>query len=236
LRLTTSWDDGHPLDLRVAELLAKHGFKGTFYVPQRNSEGRPVLDQSELRSLDASFEIGAHTVDHVRLDTLPSTDANRQITESKEQLEQALGHLVAGFCYPGGAHNSKLRNQVKSAGFRYARTVCNFSVRVPTDRFQVPTTIQLFPHQRWTYCKNFARGGSWQSRASVFALSLRHHSLERQLETLLRHASAHSIFHMWGHSWELEANGLWSVLDAFLRTAAQVVSAPQRVDNRTLYS
>ena len=31
--ITTSWDDGHPLDLRVAELLAKYGLQGTFYVP-----------------------------------------------------------------------------------------------------------------------------------------------------------------------------------------------------------
>jgi hypothetical protein len=28
--ITTSWDDGHPLDLRVAELLAKYGLKDTF--------------------------------------------------------------------------------------------------------------------------------------------------------------------------------------------------------------
>jgi hypothetical protein len=31
--ITTSWDDGHPSDLRVAELLIKHGLRGTFYVP-----------------------------------------------------------------------------------------------------------------------------------------------------------------------------------------------------------
>ena len=31
--ITTSWDDGHPLDLRVAELLSEYHLQGTFYVP-----------------------------------------------------------------------------------------------------------------------------------------------------------------------------------------------------------
>lgn len=31
LIITTSWDDGHPLDLKIAELLDKYGINGTFY-------------------------------------------------------------------------------------------------------------------------------------------------------------------------------------------------------------
>jgi len=30
--VTTSWDDGHELDLRLASELAAHGMAGTFYV------------------------------------------------------------------------------------------------------------------------------------------------------------------------------------------------------------
>ena len=51
LVVTTSWDDGYPADLRVAELLAKHGVAGTFYVPNRNLEGRPVLSEQEIRRI-----------------------------------------------------------------------------------------------------------------------------------------------------------------------------------------
>jgi hypothetical protein len=28
--MTTSWDDGHPLDLQIAQLLSKSGLAGTF--------------------------------------------------------------------------------------------------------------------------------------------------------------------------------------------------------------
>ena len=40
--VTTSWDDGHSTDLRVAELLAAHGLKGTFYVAF-NHPNRPEI-------------------------------------------------------------------------------------------------------------------------------------------------------------------------------------------------
>src|SRR2546430_1752338 len=32
--VTTSWDDGHKLDMRLATLLKKHGIKGTFDITQ----------------------------------------------------------------------------------------------------------------------------------------------------------------------------------------------------------
>lgn len=56
LLFTTSWDDGHPLDLRLAELLVTYGFRGTFYVPCRNWQGEPVLSGRELRDLGRGFE------------------------------------------------------------------------------------------------------------------------------------------------------------------------------------
>ena len=67
LLVTTSWDDGHPSDLRVADLLEKHGLSGTFYVPSTNSEGRPVMRSIEIAELGRRFEIGGHTQDHVSL-------------------------------------------------------------------------------------------------------------------------------------------------------------------------
>ena len=102
LAFTTSWDDGHPLDLRVAELLARYGCAGTFYVPRRNVEGRSVMTTHELRTLDAGFEIGGHTIDHVRLDRLQPIERRRQIVDGKRLLEDELGHAVEGFSYPWG--------------------------------------------------------------------------------------------------------------------------------------
>src|SRR4051812_38022378 len=94
---TTSWDDGHPLDLRVAELLTRHGFQGTFYVPLSNREGLPVMSAGDLKNLNQSFEIAGHTLDHSYLDRVSLTEAERQIKEGKEQLQTVLGNQIDGF-------------------------------------------------------------------------------------------------------------------------------------------
>ena len=39
------------------------------------------------------------------------------------------------------------------------------------------------------------------------------------------------VFHLWGHSWELEEHGLWGVLDRLLRLAGRLVAREHRVAN-----
>jgi peptidoglycan/xylan/chitin deacetylase (PgdA/CDA1 family) len=79
--ITTSWDDGHPLDLRLAELLHKYGLPATFYIPLENQ--LPVLTQSQVRELSGKFEVGAHTVHHCDLLTMPDHVTRMEITDCK---------------------------------------------------------------------------------------------------------------------------------------------------------
>jgi peptidoglycan-N-acetylglucosamine deacetylase len=79
--ITTSWDDGHPLDLRLADLLRKYGLPATFYIPLAND--LPVLTRPQVRELSADFEVGAHTVYHSDLLTIPEGAARREITDCK---------------------------------------------------------------------------------------------------------------------------------------------------------
>ena len=61
--VTTSWDDGHKLDLKLAKLLKKYGIGGTFYISPKNREFREedLLLDEEIIKLDRDFEIwGSH--------------------------------------------------------------------------------------------------------------------------------------------------------------------------------
>jgi len=84
---TTSWDDGHPLDAQMAELLSRHGFQSTFYTPLSNREGLAVMSPGEMRRLGQGFEIGSHTVDHCCLKTVDAAEARRQIVEGKNDRQ-----------------------------------------------------------------------------------------------------------------------------------------------------
>ncbi len=240
---TTSWDDGHPLDVRVAELLAAHGMRGTFYVPLRNSEGRSVLSKLELRELAQGFEIGGHTYDHVRLGALPAARVAEQLASAKRALEDRIGREVIGFCYPGGRHDARIRASVVEAGYRYARTVENLRFEPGDDPLQLPTTLQLYPHTATTYVTNFVRGGHW-SRRTALAIALEHRDLAGTLRALFDRARAvGEMFHLWGHSWELEQCGLWGELEAFLgyvaehhprcATNAELIASASAVSNRS---
>ena len=232
---TTSWDDGHPLDLRLAELLAEHGFRGTFYVPIRNEKGRAVLAPHDLRELAAWFEIGSHTLDHCYLDSVNRDEARRQVIEGKRRLEDAVNCTVEGFCYPGGKHNAYIRSIVRDAGFAHARTIENFRFTLGEDPFRIPTTLQFYPHSPGVYLRNFVKRGHWWQRFPVFAAALGARNLFAQLAAALDGVCRRAgVFHLWGHSWEVEQLGAWGVLEDFLRYAAGLVPPECRVDNSTL--
>ncbi len=48
--ITTSWDDGHPLDLKLAELLQRYAIPATFYIPIDNIE-RQGMNTQEIREI-----------------------------------------------------------------------------------------------------------------------------------------------------------------------------------------
>ena len=217
----TSWDDGHPLDERLGDLLDRFGLKATFFVPIRNREGRPVLSTDTLRRLDGRFEIGSHTLDHTPLTGLHRTECARQIVEGKAALEQQVGHVVPGFSYPRGKWNAPVRDSVLKAGCNYARTIENFRLDPGSDRFSVPTTRQIFPHGRHVLLWNYFRYGNHISRFKALTTALQSKNwmgfLVRLIDTDLDESS---VLHVWGHSWEIEERGLWTELEAFFSIVA----------------
>jgi peptidoglycan/xylan/chitin deacetylase (PgdA/CDA1 family) len=248
---TTSWDDGHPLDMRVAELLNKHGLPGTFYVPGRvapggccNPEGFEVLPKTELRQLGTQFEIGSHTLDHKSLHSLPAAEARHQIEAGKRWLEDQLGRGVAGFCYPNGHHDAAVRKLVRDCGFSYGRTTEDLSDDVGMDPFQMPVSLHFHPRGRIDVARGFVREERrrlgemrWLRRLPVFLAAIAKDDFEARVRCLVdRVCERGGVFHVWGHSWEIDRFGGWTLLDDVLRYAAERVPLAARVTNEALAS
>jgi peptidoglycan/xylan/chitin deacetylase (PgdA/CDA1 family) len=216
--VTTSWDDGDPADLKVADLLASRGLPGTFYVPMTGYRGRPTLGLAGLKSLAShGFEIGAHGVSHRTLSLLQPEEIEREVRISKEVLEEMLGTSVGMFCYPRGIYNAHVLRSLVAAGYRGARTTRMLSTELNFDPFEMPTSLQVYPHSKWTYVRNsakarkvrrvfsyltrFSSAGDWVSLGKAFFDSV---------------ASQGGIWHLYGHSWEIEERGLWDGLRELL--------------------
>ncbi len=233
--LSLSVDDGHPLDMRMADLLTKHGVQASFHVPVRNSEGQPVLSQSALRELSQAFEIGSHTLEHRFLAHLELHEALRQITNGKRALQDILGRPVHGFCYPGGKYRAVHCGMVQAAGFRYARTTQNLRLDVGHQPIEVPTTLQFYPHSRTVLIRNFLSQSHWQARWPALQLLLQEaHWLDR-LRRLFAWTVRHGgVFHLWCHSIDIDRLGLWQALDRFLAEAVEWIPASRRLNNLQL--
>lgn len=221
LKVTTSWDDGDILDERVAGILDRNGLKGTFYIPHDYWGTR--LSDDAIQALAQKFEIGAHTLTHADLSRLPLDEAEKEITGSKEWLEGLIGKPVGMFCYPRGRYNERIRDIVKSAGYRGARTTKQFSLMVG-DPFEMDTTVHVYPlpYRRGVGLRRLfgpirERFPGYRSLGvSVFDMRSFESAAKAAFDTALMHGG---IFHLWGHSWEIEKYGLW---DAFERLSAYI--------------
>lgn len=216
--VTTSWDDGERSDLKVAEMLQSRGVRGTFYVPIRAYQGRPPLSHSDLRQLTAEgFEIGAHTVSHKLLWGLSPQQLAEEINPCKPMLEDIVGTEVQMFCYPCGRYDSNVMQALKSAGYRGARTVRMLATRMEFNPFEMPTSLQICPHPRAVYFKNIARARKLESlRVGLSNFVHLGNWLElgkRLFDSVMKNGG---IWHIYGHSYELEQWGLWKGLEEIL--------------------
>ena len=219
--ITTSWDDGHPLDVRVADLLVKYNLRGTFYVPKCAPRGN--LAPPQVRELAGAFEVGAHTLNHVFLTRTDDAEGEREIRQSKQWVEQTTGRPCDMFCPPGGKYTRAHLLAMERAGFIGFRSVELLSLALPRKRgalWEMSTTLQAYPHQPMSYVRNALKRGTLMNLWRL--MPGRGGDGQQLAEAMLdRVATRGGVFHLWGHSWEIERMNEWDRLESVLRTIAQ---------------
>jgi peptidoglycan/xylan/chitin deacetylase (PgdA/CDA1 family) len=93
--------------------------------PHPDLDGAMIMTPSEVVELAAAgVEIGAHSVDHVRLDELSHADALDQLRRSRTVLEDLLGKPVTSMAYPYGRASEQTIRAAGEAGYEMA-CVCD---------------------------------------------------------------------------------------------------------------
>ena len=197
--ITFSFDDGIQDDIRLVEVLNRHGLKATFNLNSgllTAAVSWRYRDIKEVRHIDYfahpdlydGHEIACHSYTHPRLENLDTRTADNQVRLDKRILEDLYHCKVRGMAYPYGTYNDAVIEVLRNNGIEYCRTVkSTYDFALP----QAPLT--------------------WHPTC--------HFMDERRMELAQRFLDAEPredmLFYIWGHSYELVTDEDWRAFDEF---------------------
>ena len=193
------------LKLEVLQPIGSFKIRGAYNV-LRQLSASDRLTKEQVRAMADRFEIGAHTMTHPRLSALGAPAAREEILASKSTLERWTEKKITSFCYPEGRYTPEHKHMVRDAGFSLARTVERFSLTTGTDAFALPTTVQGYRH--WSdILPIFQEAGAVNFTKQYF------HWDDLAIALFEKTKARGGVFHLWGHSWEIDKNHDWERLE-----------------------
>ena len=232
--VTISVDDGHPTDLRTADLLHKYGLGATFYVPARNPE-RPVMNVAQIREIAKQFEIGGHTMNHAPLRYLPRAKAWSEINEGKKWLENVLGRRIMSFCYPRNGFGTTTTALVKEAGFIGARTTLLNRCEFPRNPFLWGVSTHASASSKYIQLRHALIKQNFKGAWNFLRIHNCSTVWQSHFLSALDYVGAHGgVAHLYLHSWLIDREEDWGKLDSIFQSIQERKSL-SRVTNGTLF-
>lgn len=198
---TMSYDDGVEQDIRLMEIMDRHGLKGTFNInsglfapegtvyPAGQVHRRMTRERAVRLYQGSGHEVAVHGLTHPFLEQLPAGRAAYEVVEDRRGLETLFGYTVRGMAYPFGTTSAAVTDVLRDAGIVYARTT------VSTERFDIPRDWLRLPAT--CHHKNPRLGELGEA------------FIQKQ------DINGPQMFYLWGHSYEFEANDNWDVIERF---------------------
>ena len=122
--LELTFDDGTQDHLTVADVLAKFGLSGIFFIITGRIGEPGYLSQTDLRTLlQLGHRFGSHTVTHRRICNLTDADLRLELERSRDTLQQLAGYDIEWFAPPGGFVNERCFDVAHLCGYRFVRTM-----------------------------------------------------------------------------------------------------------------
>lgn len=146
-----TFDDGYEnFYTRAFPILQKYNFTATVflitdYCGKRSDwsgnstalEQRKLMDWNKIKELNNyRIEFAAHSRTHPDLTKIPIADAERQMAESKSEIESQLGTEAANFAYPYGSFNREIKTLAEKY-FRIAVSTNLGKIQIGDDKLQL---------------------------------------------------------------------------------------------------
>ena len=123
-KLVLTFDDGHISNYEKAlPVLLEYGHRAHFFITTGFIGTRHHMSAPMIRKLAAQgMSIGSHTVSHPFLSDLPPESVRRELSVSKNVLEDITGQAVDQLSCPGGRISETVRQTARETGYRYLHT------------------------------------------------------------------------------------------------------------------
>lgn len=200
---TLSYDDGVLTDVRLGELMKKHGIAGTFninagmYLDEDSDLIKPtrrlkLSEAIEFYKSSPLFEVATHGYMHPSLALVPTPYSVYDIINDRRELEKQYGVMVRGHAYPNGSVSQDIVDILKTCGIVYARTTkSTLGFDLPDEWLRLNPTCHHNDPELFELCNNF-------------------------LNEEVGFSHPVKLFYVWGHSFEFEKKGNWDIIETLL--------------------
>lgn len=194
---TFSYDDGVKADLKLIEIFAKYGVKGTFNLNSLLFDCENWHDRMNEEETFSAFKSGVHEVAlhgarHIFLNKVPLPEAINEVVQNRLYLENKFGRIVRGMAYAYNGYSDEIVAALKSLGVAYARTTePSYSFAIPGDWLKLKPTC----HHADPQLKELLNTFLFSSPADAF-----------------KHREPWLLY-IWGHSYEFDDNDNWDIME-----------------------
>ena len=209
MKVAQCWDDGIENDIRVIDILRRHGAKATFNLNpglmnpdkrgwsgwRKQGEGEynhnfgfssGKLCHRDIPEVYAGFELASHCWRHENAGSIPDEEWIKSALDARHFLEDIVQKPCRGFAWPCGIYTDGTIAKLRENGFAYGRTTQN-----TYDVTQCAEPLALASN-----C-HFKAPDFWQRYSK---------------------AKECGVFYFWGHSYELfRDNEMWDNFERMIK-------------------
>lgn len=156
-KVIITFDDGYEDNYTTAfPLLKKYNFSALIFLVSGLTSNQwdaatgevlaEMMNDEQIKEMhNYGIEFGAHTVTHSNLIKTDLETAQREIKNSRSDLENRLGFEIKYFAYPYGNYNNEIKKITREAGFEAAYATDNAPLASHEDIFAI-RRIGIFPN------------------------------------------------------------------------------------------
>lgn len=145
-----TFDDGYvDFLINALPILKKYDLPATIFVIGSRSVSTedvnkeiPLLKDEEIKILaEAGVTIGSHALTHRSLNKISLIEIEKELTESKKNLENLIGQPIRFLSYPKGKFNQTVIDLSKKVGYEAAFSIKQGLIRRSSDKYVIKRVV-----------------------------------------------------------------------------------------------